>query len=83
MIRLTARLYYIAKLSKAMKWLKIKLPLSCQICPVIDGRLTVECPIDQSDKGIVTVIVCGSMCCVRYAKAVGHICLCGFWVNNL
>ena len=44
MIRLTARLYYIAKLSKAMKWLKIKLPLSCQICPVIDGRLTVECP---------------------------------------
>ena len=45
MIRLTARLYYIAKLSKAMKWLKIKLPLSCQICPVIDGRLTVECPV--------------------------------------
>ena len=47
MIRLTARLYYIAKLSKAMKWLKIKLPLSCQICPVIDGRLTVECPCNS------------------------------------
>ena len=27
-----------------MKWLKIKMPLSCQNCPVIDGRLTVECP---------------------------------------
>ena len=38
MIRLNASLYYIAKLSKAMKWLKIKLPLSCQICPVIDGH---------------------------------------------
>ena len=44
MIRLNARLYYIAKLFKAMKRLKIKLTLSCQICPVIDGRLTVECP---------------------------------------
>ena len=44
MIPLNPSLYYIAKLSKAMKWLKIKLPLSCQICPVIDGRLTVECP---------------------------------------
>ena len=39
------RLNYIAKLSKTMKWLKIKMPLSCQNCPVIDGRLTVECPI--------------------------------------
>ena len=47
MIPLTARLYYIAKLSKAIKWLKIKLPLSCQICPVIDGGLTVECPISS------------------------------------
>ena len=36
MLRLNASLYYIAKLSKTMKWLKIKLPLSCQICPVID-----------------------------------------------
>ena len=36
MIHLNAILYYIAKLSKAMKWLKIKLHLSCQICPVID-----------------------------------------------
>ena len=44
MIHLNASLYYIAKLSKAMQWLRIKLPLSCQICPVIDGRLTVECP---------------------------------------
>ena len=35
-IHLNASLYYIAKLSKALKWLKIKLPLSCQICPVID-----------------------------------------------
>ena len=38
MMHLNARLYYIPKLSKAMKWLKIKLPLSCQICPVIDGH---------------------------------------------
>ena len=45
MIRINASLYYIAKLSKTMKWLKIKMPLSCQNCPVIDGRLTVECPI--------------------------------------
>ena len=45
MIRLNASLYYIAKLSKTMKWLKIKMPLSCQNCPVIDGRLTVECPM--------------------------------------
>ena len=45
MIRLNASLSYIAKLSKTMKWLKIKMPLSCQNCPVIDGRLTVECPI--------------------------------------
>ena len=30
-----------------MKWLKIKMPLSCQNCPVIDGRLTVECPYTQ------------------------------------
>ena len=45
MIRLNASLYYIAKLSKTMKWLKIKMPLSCQNCPVIDGRLTVECPL--------------------------------------
>ena len=44
MIRLNASLSYIAKLSKTMKWLKIKMPLSCQNCPVIDGRLTVECP---------------------------------------
>ena len=36
MIHLNASLYYIAKLSKALKWLKIKLPLSSQICPVID-----------------------------------------------
>ena len=36
MIHLDASLYYLAKLSKALKWLKIKLPLSCQICPVID-----------------------------------------------
>ena len=43
--RLNASLYFIAKLSKTMKWLKIKMPLSCQNCPVIDGRLTVECPI--------------------------------------
>ena len=45
MIGLNASLYYIAKLSKTMKWLKIKMPLSCQNCPVIDGRLTVECPL--------------------------------------
>ena len=45
MIRLNASLSYIAKLSKTMKWLKIKMPLSCQNCPVIDGRLTVECPL--------------------------------------
>ena len=38
MINLNASLYYIAKLSKAMKRLKTKLPLSCQICPVIDGH---------------------------------------------
>ena len=44
MIRLNASLYYIAKLSKTMKWLKIKMLLSSQNCPVIDGRLTVECP---------------------------------------
>ena len=44
MIGINASLYYIAKLSKTMKWLKIKMPLSCQNCPVIDGRLTVECP---------------------------------------
>ena len=44
MIRINASLYYIAKLSKTMKWLKIKMPLRCQNCPVIDGRLTVECP---------------------------------------
>ena len=44
MINLNASLYYIAKLSKTMKWLKIKMPLSCQNCPVKDGRLTVECP---------------------------------------
>ena len=44
-ILLNARLYDIPKLSQAMKWLKIKLPLSCQICPVIDRRLTVECPL--------------------------------------
>ena len=43
-IRLNAKFYYIPKLSQAMKRLKIKLPLSCQICPVIDGGLTVECP---------------------------------------
>ena len=36
MIHLNASIYYIAKLSKAMKWLKIKMPLTCQICPVID-----------------------------------------------
>ena len=36
MIQLNASLYYIAKLSKAMKRLKTKLHLSCQICPVID-----------------------------------------------
>ena len=36
MIHLNPSIYYIAKLSKAMKWLKIKLPLTCQICPVID-----------------------------------------------
>ena len=36
MIHLNPSIYYIAKLSKAMKWLKIKLPWSCQICPVID-----------------------------------------------
>ena len=47
MIRLNASLSYIAKLSKTMKWLKIKMPLSCQNCPVIDGRLTVECPHSQ------------------------------------
>ena len=47
MIRLNASLYYIAKLSKTMKWLKIKMPLSCQNCPVIDGRLTVECPSNE------------------------------------
>ena len=35
-VHLHASLYNIAKLSKALKWLKIKLPLSCQICPVID-----------------------------------------------
>ena len=38
MIHLNASLYYIAKLSKAIKRLKTKLPLSCQICPVIDGH---------------------------------------------
>ena len=38
MIHFNASLYYIAKLSKAMKRLKTKLPLSCQICPVIDGH---------------------------------------------
>ena len=37
-ILLNARLYYALKLYQAMKWLKIKLPLSCQICPVIDGH---------------------------------------------
>ena len=36
MIHLNASLYYIAKLSKALKGLKIKLPLCCQICPVKD-----------------------------------------------
>ena len=36
MIHLNVSLNNIAKLSKAMKWLKIKLSLSCQICPVID-----------------------------------------------
>ena len=38
MIHLNASLYNITKPSKAMKWLKIELPLSCQICPVIDGH---------------------------------------------
>ena len=49
MIRINASLYYIAKLSKTMKWLKINMPLSCQNCPVIDGRLTVECPLSGLD----------------------------------
>ena len=57
MIRLTARLYYIAKLSKAMKWLKIKLPLSCQICPVIDGGLTVECPYVGYDNNTLKIYI--------------------------
>ena len=47
MICLNTSLYYIAKLFKTMKWLKIKMPLSCQNCPVIDGRLTVECPLSN------------------------------------
>ena len=38
MIHFNASLYYIVKLSKAMKWLKMKLHLRCQICPVIDGH---------------------------------------------
>ena len=38
MIHFNTSLYCITKLSQAMKWLKIKLPLSCQICPVIDGN---------------------------------------------
>ena len=50
MMRLNASLYYIAKLSKTMKWLKIKMPLSCQNCPVIDGRLTVECPLSKFEQ---------------------------------
>ena len=51
MIRLNASLLYIAKLSKTMKWLKIKMPLSCQNCPVIDGRL-VECPVYTYKNGV-------------------------------
>ena len=43
-IHRNASLYYVEKLSHAIKYLKSKLLLSCQICPVIDGRLTVECP---------------------------------------
>ena len=42
MIHLNASLYYIAKLSKAMKWLEIKLPLSCQIRPVINRHNFVQ-----------------------------------------
>ena len=44
MIHIENSLYYVAKLSHTVKYSKIKLPLSCQICPVIDKRLTVECP---------------------------------------
>ena len=44
-IHCNASLHYAAKLSHAIKYLKSKLLLSCQICPVIDGRLTVECPM--------------------------------------
>ena len=47
-IHRNASLYYVAKLSHAIKYLKSKLLLSCQICPVIDGRLTVECPMGES-----------------------------------
>ena len=43
-IHRNASLHYVAKLSHAIKYLKSKLLLSCQICPVIDRRLTVECP---------------------------------------
>ena len=74
MILFNARMYYIAKLSQAMKWLKIKLPLSFQICPVIDRRLTVECPSTSYHKGIYECVALEMITILsRYCLTI-HIC---------